>query len=65
MKIGFKSIKDNINFSQEKNSCYYIILIKMFNLKELKLMFLDPTDLVINNINRLLSSNKVIKSIFS
>jgi len=38
---------------------------KMFDLKELKLMFLDPTDLVINNLNKLLSSNKIIKSIFS
>ena len=25
----------------------------MFNLRELKLMFLDPTDLIINNINKL------------
>tara|TARA_A100001388_G_scaffold247688_1_gene207378 strand:- start:795 stop:917 length:123 start_codon:yes stop_codon:yes gene_type:complete len=38
---------------------------KMFNLRELKLMFLDPTDLVINNINRFLNSNKTIKFIFS
>ena len=37
----------------------------MFDLRELKLMFLDPTDLIINNINRLLSSNKTIKFIFS
>ncbi len=37
----------------------------MFDLRELKLMFLDPTDLMINNINRFLSSNKTIKSIFS
>ena len=36
-----------------------------FDLRELKLMFLDPTDLIINNINRLLSSNKTIKFIFS
>jgi len=33
----------------------------MFDLKELKLMFLDPTDLIINNINRYLYSNKAIK----
>ena len=39
--------------------------IIMFDLKELKLMFLDPTDLIINNLNRLLSSNKTIKFIFS
>jgi len=38
---------------------------KMFDLKELKLMFLDPTDLIINNINKFLSSNKTIKFIFS
>jgi len=37
----------------------------MFDLRELKLMFLDPTDLIINNINRFLSSNKTIKFIFS
>lgn len=37
----------------------------MFDLKELKLMFLDPTDLIINNINRFLSTNKTIKFIFS
>ena len=35
----------------------------MFDLKELKLMFLDPTDLIINNINNYLSSNKTIKFI--
>ena len=34
-------------------------------LKELKLMFLDPTDLLINNINKYLYSNKAIKFIFS
>jgi len=37
----------------------------MFDLKELKLMFLDPTDLVISNINNYLYSNKTIKTIFS
>ena len=37
----------------------------MFDLRELKLMFLDPTDLVINNINEYLNSFKVIKIIFS
>jgi len=37
----------------------------MFELKELKLMFLDPTDLLINNINKFLYSNKIIKFIFS
>ena len=37
----------------------------MFDLRELKLMFLDPTDLIINKINRLLNSNKTIKFIFS
>ena len=38
---------------------------KMFDLRELKLMFLDPTDLIINNINKYLYSNNVIKVIFS
>jgi len=37
----------------------------MFDLKELKLMFLDPTDLIIGNINKYLCSNKTIKFIFS
>ena len=36
----------------------------MFDLRELKLMFLDPTDLIINNINKILSTNKTIKLIF-
>ena len=37
----------------------------MFDFKELTLMFLDPTDLIINNINKYLYSNKAIKFIFS
>ena len=37
----------------------------MFDLRELELMFLDPTDLIINNINKYLCSNKAIKFIFS
>ncbi len=37
----------------------------MFDLIELKLMFLDPTDLIINAINKYLNSNKAIKFIFS
>jgi len=37
----------------------------MFDLRELNLMFLDPTDLIINNINKYLYSNKTIKFIFS
>ena len=37
----------------------------MFDIRELNLMFLDPTDLIINNINKLLNSNKKIKFIFS
>ena len=37
----------------------------MFDLRELELLFLDPTDLVINNINEYLNSFKVIKIIFS
>ena len=37
----------------------------MFDLEELKLMFLDPTDLLVNNINKVLYSNKIIKFIFS
>ena len=37
----------------------------MFDLSELKLMFIDPTDLIINKINKFLSNNKTIKFIFS
>ena len=37
----------------------------MFDLKELKIMFLDPADLIINNINKYLYSYKIIKFIFS
>ena len=66
--------------SYENIFCYKIIILisrkkklvvkveiyeMMFDLKELKLMFVDPTDLIINNINKFLSSNKTIKFIFS
>jgi len=37
----------------------------MFDFREIKLMFLDPTDLIINNNNKYLYSNKVVKCIFS
>ena len=37
----------------------------MFDFRELKLMFYDPTDLIINNINKFLSGSKIIKFIFS
>ena len=37
----------------------------MFDIRELNLMFLDPTDLLINNINKFLNSSKIIKFIFS
>ena len=37
----------------------------MFDFRELKLMFFDPTDLIIFNINKILIRNKKIKSIFS
>jgi len=63
MKIILSAI-NNTNSSQKKFNCYYEFL-EMFDLKELKLMFLDPTDLIINNINNYLCSNKTIKSIFS
>ena len=55
-----------ISISHNKNEVVRLnILLRMFDLKELKLMFLDPTDLIINNINRFLCSNKTIKLIFS
>ena len=50
---------------RKKKLIVIIKLWKMFDLKELKLMFLDPTDLIINNINKYLYSNKTIKFIFS
>ena len=37
----------------------------MFDLRELKLMFLDPTDLIVDKINSFLCNNKTIKFIFS
>ena len=54
-------------WSPRKNNFVVIVrfLGKMFDLRELKLMFLDPTDLIINNINKYLYSNKAIKFIFS
>ena len=51
--------------SRKKICVVNIKIYKMFDLRELKLMFMDPTDLIINNINRFLSSNKAIKIIFS
>ena len=46
----------------------FVVIVKfliMFDLRELTLMFLDPTDLIVNNINKYLYSNKTIKFIFS
>jgi len=37
----------------------------MFDLRELKLMFMDPTDLLIYEINKSLNNTKIIKFIFS
>ena len=37
----------------------------MFDINEIEVMFLDPTDLIIDNINRLLRGNKIINFIFS
>ena len=48
-----------------KNLVVMLTFYKVFDLRELKLMFLDPTDLLINNINKYLSSSKAIKFIFS
>ena len=42
-----------------------MIFMTMFDLREVKIMFLDPTDLLINNINKYLYNNNAIKSIFS
>jgi len=50
---------------RKKNFVVIVKFLEMFDLRELKLMFLDPTDLIINNINKYLYSNKAIKFIFS
>jgi hypothetical protein len=52
-------------FSLMINQLLKLIYILMFDLNELEIMFLDPTDLLINNINKYLNSNKTIKFIFS
>jgi len=51
--------------ARKKNIIVIVKFLEMFDLRELKLMFLDPTDLIINNINKYLYSNKAIKFIFS
>ena len=65
MKI-FLEILITILTSHKK---FLIVIIEiyeiMFDLKELKLMFLDPIDLIINNINVILYRNKLVKFIFS
>ena len=50
---------------RKKNFVVIVKFLQMFDLRELKLMFLDPTDLLINNINKYLYNNKAIKFIFS
>ena len=65
MKISF-DINITISISRIKNLGVKVeIYLIMFELKELKLMFLDPTDLVINNINKFLRSKRAINFIFS
>ena len=65
MKIIF-AVNITILISRKKNLVVNIkFWIIMFELKELKLMFLDPTDLIINNINKFLRSKKAINFIFS
>ena len=63
MKIFSYGYK-NIN-SWQKKLLLELRFEEMFDLRELKLMFLDPTDLLIKKINRLLNNNRVIKFIFS
>ena len=50
---------------RKENIVVIVKFLEMFDLRELKLMFLDPTDLIINNINKYLYSNKAIKFIFA
>ena len=65
MKISF-ALETKKLISRNKILVVKIKLyIIMFDSRELKLMFLDPADLVINNINKLLNRNKIIKIIFS
>ena len=52
-------------WSPHKKNLLLYLNFEMFDLRELKLMFLDPTDLIINNINKYLYNNKAIKFIFS
>ena len=62
----FFAINITILISRKKNLVVSMkFLGTMFDLKELKLMFLDPTDLVINNINKFLRIKKAINFIFS
>ena len=65
MKISF-ALETKKIISRNKILVVKIKLyIIMFDSRELKLMFLDPADLVINNINKFLNRNKIIKIIFS
>ena len=64
MKILF-AVKIKKIISRKKKFIAKIRFCMMFDFRELKLMFLDPTDLIINNINRFLITNKTIKFIFS
>ncbi len=65
MKISF-ALETKKLISRNKILVVKIKLyIIMFDSRELKLMFLDPADLVINNINKFLNRNKIIKIIFS
>ena len=78
--VGIKNCDDNILEDENLLDCHRkelignesakdILLAINLNinnlLNELKLMFLDPTDLIVNNINKYLYSNKAIKFIFS
>ena len=65
MKISFAIIITKLISRKKKSVVNIEICLMMFELKELKLMFLDPTDLVINNINKFLRNKKAINFIFS
>ncbi|MBW3043889.1 hypothetical protein CU304_04635 [Prochlorococcus marinus str. MU1415] len=65
MKIFLTYKITKLVFRKEKLVVSINILLIMFKLRELKIMFLDPTDLLVDNINIFLSSNKTIKLIFS
>ena len=55
----------NNNYSHAIFAIHLLEYLKMFDINEVNLMFIDPLDLFIDSVNNYLSSNKAIKIIFS